>query len=52
MNHIKVCSVHEAIDISLMVFEMLDMVANVIQQKIKNKDAPIIITDKSTIAID
>ena len=50
MNHIKAICIDVVADPEPIIVDMIEMVANVIQQKMKNKDAPIIVTDKSTIA--
>ena len=50
MNHIKTIRVDGPIVLQPFIDDMIEVVLNVIQQKMKNKDAPIIVTDKSTIA--
>ena len=50
MNHIKAIHIKDPADLGPFIDDMIEVVLNVIQQKMKNKDAAIIITDKSTIA--
>lgn len=52
MNHIKVSHADKAAEFPTTIRNMIEMVSDVIRQKLKNKDAPIIVTDKPTIAID
>lgn len=50
MNHIKAIRIDAPVDLGPFIDDMIEVVLNVIQQKMKNKDAAIIVTDKSTIA--
>lgn len=50
MNHSKAIRIDGPVDTAPFINDMIEVVLNVIQQKMKNKDAPIIVTDKSTIA--
>ena len=49
MNHIKAISIYDPADLRPFIDDMIEVVLNVIQKKMENKDAPIIVTDKSTI---
>ena len=49
MNHIKAIRIDAPVDPGPFIDDMIEVVLNVIQQKMKNKDATIIVTDKSTI---
>ena len=50
MNHIKAIHINDPPDLGPFIDDMIEVVLNVIQQKMENKDAPIIVIDKSTIA--
>ena len=50
MNHIKAIRINDPVDLGPFIDDMVEVVLNVIQKKMENKDAPIIVTDKSTIA--
>ena len=50
MNHIKAIPFDSSTNLQPFIDDMIEVVLNVIQQKMKNKDAPIIFLDKSTIA--
>ena len=49
MNHIKAISFDSSTDLQPFIDDMIEAVLNVIQQKMKDKDARIIATDKSII---
>ena len=50
MNHIKAIHIDDSGDLRPFIDDMIEVVLKVIQQKMKNKNASIIVTDKSTIA--
>lgn len=49
MNHIKAIRIDVPVDLGPFIDDMIEVVLNIIQQKMKNKEAPIIVTNKSTI---
>ena len=49
LNHLKVIQKKKEMQIEPFIDEVIEMIPKVIQHKIKNKDEPIISTDKSTI---
>ncbi|MDE0323663.1 MAG: hypothetical protein OXN27_07040 [Candidatus Poribacteria bacterium] len=49
LNHIKAIRFDDSTDLQPFIDEAIEMILNVIQQKMRNTDAPIIVTDTSTI---